>query len=178
MVSARAAISRDRSRLGTRRMPISTAPIRLRAVAPGDSIVSPETNRSRISPQVSAGRVGVVQVSRDQLRGQGDSDPCNWALNPAFSPTPDPRTRPLQRPTAVPQYCCFHFRVACRLSAACEPRDQRCSKNAAQGGDRRVGVWDPVPHGACPDEDPGAAFFRGVERRCRRGDATRKWKTP
>jgi hypothetical protein len=26
----------------------------------------------------------------------------------------------------------------CRLSAACEPCDQQCSKNAAQGGDRRV----------------------------------------
>src|SRR4029450_3430801 len=42
----------------------------------------------------------------------------------------------------------------------------------------RKGVTDAwvsgSPRGARHDEDPGAAFFRGVERRCGRGDATRK----
>jgi len=32
-----------------------------------------------------------------------------------------------------------------------------------EGGDRRVGDWDP--RGSREDECPGAAFFRGVERR-------------
>jgi hypothetical protein len=36
-------------------------------------------------------------------------------------------------------------------------------KNVAQGGDRRVGDWDP--RGAHQDEFPKATFFRGVEQR-------------